>query len=58
MMPDKGKICVHHTILTINSPFIVVIVRKLKPGVQYYTAVICVPKYRVVVLVPGNPIEC
>ena len=37
-----------HTIIQMNSPFIVVIVIKVKQGVQYYTAAICVIKYRVV----------
>ena len=47
-MPNKEKNMFHHTIIQINSQSIVVIVRKLKQGVQYYTAAICVIKHRVV----------
>ena len=39
-MPNKEKNMFHHTIIQINSQSIVVIVRKLKQGVEYYTAAI------------------
>ena len=48
MMPNKEKNIFHPTIIQIKSQSIVLIVRKLKQGVQYYTAAICVIKYRVV----------